>query len=141
MLIHLYTTKDLSFDQYTDETINEQGSPLHINLPSIYFQPGDNVEVNKIIIQWNQNVSRDFYGFISSSLVDRSTSNPKQQLTSFYHCDANITLHTPTHPEQYKIQCLSLGDSFFKLHLSEKPKKQQKIEKIYILLKISNDRF
>ena len=140
MLIHLYTTKDLSFEQYTDKTLYEDGATLHINLPSIYFQPGHNVEVIKIILQWDQNVSKDFYGFISSSLVDRSTSNPKQQLTSFYHCDANITLHAPTHPEKYKIQCLSLADSVFKLHLSEKPKKQQKIEKIYILLKITYDR-
>ena len=75
---------------------------------------------------------------LTSSLVDKSTTNPKQELASFYNFSfydlvSDRLVYQPTHLKWYKLQCHSIGDSVFELH-TEKQQQNEKIEKIYIQL-------
>ena len=138
MLIHLHSKTTITLEDFTEKSFNN-GLSIDFDLPCINFRDGDNVEVLQLTINWNKPVLMDIIGYISSSLVDKSPANRKQQIISIYHDAKNITSCTPTHLEKYKIQCPALDSSVFKLHLSEKPKNRE-IEKIYLLLRISNDR-
>lgn len=75
---------------------------------------------------------------LASSLVDKSSINPKQQLASFYNysfydLSSDRIIYQPTQFTWYKLQCEHIGDAVFKL-LTEKPLENQKIEKIHIQL-------
>ena len=79
---------------------------------------------------------------LASSLVDRSSTNPKQELASFYNysfydLSSDRIVYQPTHLKWYKLQCQHIGDAVFEL-LTEKPleteNNQTKIEKIYVQL-------
>ena len=138
MLIHLYSKTTIALEDFTEKSFNN-GVSIDFDLPCINFRDGDNVEVLQLTMNWSKAVVIDISGYISSSLVDKSPANRKQQIISIYHDAKNITSCTPTHLEKYKIQCPALDSSVFKLHLSEKPKNRE-IENIYLLLRISNDR-
>ena len=102
----------------------------------VYFEHGQYVQINEIVIHWEKNVS-DIHGLICSSLVDLCPINPKQQLILFTQSNTSSILHySPTHSARYIIQCPSLQSSVFQITLS----KQEKIEKIYLQLEISNAR-
>ena len=102
----------------------------------VYFENNQFVHVNEIFIKWKK-PCKNVYGFIESSLIDRSPVNLDQQLLFFHQRkESNYMYYTPTHLAKYKIQCSALHSSLFKLHLSV----QEKIEKIYLQLEISNAR-
>ena len=102
----------------------------------VYFDHSQQVHVNELYIEWEKSC-KNIHGYIETSLIDRSTVNLKQQLLFFHQRkESNYIYYTPTHLAKYKIQCSSLLSSVFKLHLS----KQEKIEKIYLQLEISNAR-
>ena len=102
----------------------------------VYFENNQFVHVNEMFIKWKK-PCKNVYGFIESSLIDRSPVNLDQQLLFFHQRkESNYMYYTPTHPAKYKIQCSALHSSLFKLHLSA----QEKIEKIYLQLEITNAR-
>ena len=102
----------------------------------VYFDHNQQVHVNELYIEWEK-PCKNIHGYIETSLIDRSTVNLKQQLLFFHQRkESNYIYYTPTHQAKYKIQCSSLLSSVFKLHLS----KQEKIEKIYLQIEITNAR-
>ena len=102
----------------------------------VYFGNNQFVHVNELLIKW-ENPCKNVIGYIESSLIDRSPVNLNQQLLFFHQRkESNYLFYTPTHIAKYKIQCSALHSSLFKIHLLE----QEKIEKIYIQLEITNAR-
>lgn len=102
----------------------------------VYFEHGQCVQVNEIVIHWESVVS-DIHGMVTSSLVDLCPINPKQQLLFFAQQNTTSLFHySPTQVSRYIIQCPSLQASVFQIQLSRK----EKIEKIYLQLEISNAR-
>lgn len=101
--------------------------------PPVYFINNQTVAVSELFIQWKGEVP-PLSGELASSLIDKSTVNPKQQLIFVYQKDrSRFTYILPTRLSEYKIQCHSLQSSEFTLQLS----KAVEIEKIYIQLKIN----
>lgn len=109
---------------------------IEIEPTPVYFEHGQSVHVNEIVIEWKKSNS-NIHGFISSTLVDLCPINPKQQLVFFsQYQESNFLHYTPTHEAKYLIQCPSLQASVFQITLS----RQEEIEKIYLQLEISNAR-
>ena len=94
---------------------------IKFDLPQIYFRRGQNVAVAEVEIEWNK--TQRCSGEITSTLVDKSPCNPKQQI---YHINKSsgsyYTFDTPTRFLEYKIQCLDLKSSVFKIHVYDKDK-------------------
>ena len=111
------------------------------DLPQVYFQRGQNVAVAEVEIEWSQ--KQRFTGEITSTLVDKSPCNPKQQI---YHINkpsgSNYTIDTPTHFLEYKIQCLDMKSSVFKINVYDKDKNKIKncVKGVYLTLIISDAR-
>ena len=111
------------------------------DLPQVYFRQGQTVAVAEIGIDWSKNIKCS--GEITTSLVDKSPCNPKQQI---YHVNkesrSNYTFDTPTPFLEYKIQCLDLESSVFKIHIYDKDKNKIKnsIKGVYLTLVITDAR-
>ena len=113
------------------------------DLPYVHFLDNHLVSVTQMYIKWKNKLS-NVYGTLNSTLIDRSSINPRQQLLFFIkevntldpRLESSYTHVTPTHPSEYKIVCPSLQSSLFTIQLS----KPADIEKIYIQLKITNER-
>ena len=132
MLIHLEGT-------VTDDVIN-------FDLPQVYFKQGQIVSVLEIMLDYRQSI-QNLHGYISSSLVDKSACNPKQQIFNFHQTwVSNFTQFSPTHLMHYKIQCLDLNSSVFKIHFFTWTKNLKRknvknlIERVYLTLKITDAR-
>ena len=116
------------------EATNE-GETLVIQLPYLTFQ-NHCVSLTELFIKWTASTKE--FGYISTTLVDKNSFNPKQMLFMFSkHKASNYTHIKPTQLQSYKIQRTELGTAEFKIHLSEK-EKLPKIEKIFIQLKITD---
>ena len=111
------------------------------DLPQVYFRQGQTVAVAEIGLKWCK--SDRFRGEITSTLVDKSPCNPKQQI---YHINkpsgSNYFYDTPTHFLEYKIQCLDLKSSVFKIHVYDKDNFKIKncVKGVYLTLKIFDAR-
>ena len=106
------------------------------NLPAVYFGDRFTVSVTQMFIKLKKKYS-NIYGTLCSTLVDRNPINPQQQLLFFNQNNVSYYIRaSPTHLADYKIVCPSLDSSVFTLQLS----KAAEIEKIYIQLKISDER-
>ena len=82
---------------------------------------------------------------LATSLIDKSSINPKQELVSFYNSSfydlaSDRLVCQPTQLTWYKLQCEHIGDAVFEL-LTEKQQEIEEIEttgktieKIYIQL-------
>ena len=111
---------------------------------SLYFDVNQSVNVNEVFITFSKKMKSP-YGYISTSLIDKSPVNQKQ-LIVFLQESTNVkqTYISPTHTAKYKIQCQSLQSAKFNLHLFEEGEKvnlQQKgftIE-VYLQLEITSD--
>ena len=119
--------------------LNLQGkvvnSTIQFDLPPLFFQRNHFVHVNYIFIKWNQAVG-NFYGEITTSLIDRTPYNPSQEILLFSQTKkSNYLLFSPTHLSKYKIQCPSLQSSVFNISLSEK----HQIQEIKLQLEITHE--
>ena len=98
-----------------------KNNKIVFDLPPVRFRRGQNVAVAECGIEWS-NTGR-YTGEITSTLVDKSPCNPKQQI---FHINkqsgSNYTFTTPTPFLEYKIQCLDLESSVFKIHVYDKNK-------------------
>jgi len=111
---------------------------FELDLPSIYFKPGQMIAVSEIYIMFHKNKGTAESGAYSlvSSLVDKSPCNLKQELL-FILKDRRYHVHiTPTHKKHYKIQCLDLKSSFIKLIDLETDKNVENIQFIYLQLEV-----
>ena len=113
------------------------------NVPDLFFQNHE-VCVMNIFAKLNQPLENGLVT-LTSTMVDKSSTNPKQELVSFYNSSFfDITYdrisYQPTHLVWYKLQCQYVGDSVFELQL-EKPHKtgvfgreKYSLDEIYIQL-------
>ena len=114
---------------------------LLFDLPPTIFQRKQKVAISHIFIEWEKNIPHQPL-LISSTLIDKSSCNPNQQLLFVYQKgNAKRLNYTPTHLEYYKIQCLELQASQFKIHYSDKSKLKENIAEIFIQLKVVDERF
>ena len=121
-----------------DQVINDH---IHFDLPQVYFRRGQNVAVAEVEIDWFK--PGRFHGQITSTLVDKSPCNPKQQIHRVYKPQGSSYTHvTPTHFLEYKIQCLDLKSSVFKIHAYDKDENKIKnsVKSVYLTLIISDAR-
>ena len=125
MIINLYSTKI-------------DGDIIHFDLPMVYFKMGQSVCVVDFLIKW-KNKTNNVCGTISSTLIDKNPLNPHQIIHTFSNGKKDqIFAHCPpTHLQEYKIQCLALDSSVFKINLTDSH--QKNIKQIFLQLKI-NDR-
>ena len=110
---------------------------FELDLPSIYFKPGQMIAVSEFFVMFHKNRHHDsgVYALVSS-LVDKSPSNLKQELF-FVLQDRRYHVHvTPTHRKYYKIQCLDLKSSFINLIDLETDKNVENIQFIYLQLEV-----
>ena len=110
---------------------------FELDLPSIYFKPGQMIAVSEFFVMFHKNRHHDsgVYALVSS-LVDKSPSNLKQELL-FVLQERRYHVHvTPTHRKYYKIQCLDLKSSFIKLIDLETDKNVENIQFIYLQLEV-----
>ena len=111
---------------------------FELDLPSIYFKPGQMIAVSEILVMFHKNqppVDSGVFALVSS-LVDKSPSNLKQELL-FILRDHRFHVHlTPTHKKYYKIQCLDLKSSFIKLIDLETDENVKNIQFIYLQLEV-----
>ena len=116
-----------------------KNNKIVFDLPPVRFRRGQNVAVAECGIEWS-NTGR-YTGEITSTLVDKSPCNPKQQI---FHINkqsgSNYTFTTPMPFLEYKIQCLDLESSVFKIHVYDKDKIKIKnsIKGVYLTLIISD---
>ena len=118
-----------------------KNNKIVFDLPPVRFRRGQNVAVAECGIEWS-NTGR-YTGEITSTLVDKSPCNPKQQI---FHINkqsgSNYTFTTPTPFLEYKIQCLDLESSVFKIHVYSQDEKRffNCIKGVYLILRISDAR-
>ena len=121
-------------------TVNSDRT-IQFDLTPVYFEKNCNVAIIQLWMEFDKRES-EVYGYVSSSLVDKSPINPRQQLLFFSDREKSRMLHfTPTHLEEYKIQCQSLQSSVFELHCYNTEQKTPKINNIFIQLRVSNAGF
>ena len=107
------------------------------DLPQLYFKQGQTVAVTDVHFLLKPQV-RHFHALISSSLVDKSPSNPKQQILNIYQkAESNYSSYTPTQLAEYKIQCLDLKSSVFKIEIFSYDKTGKILERKNILKRIN----
>ena len=115
------------------------------DLPQLYFKQGQTVAIAEVSFLLKPQ-AKHFHVLITSSLVDKSPSNPKQQLLNIcQNAESNYSQYTPTHLNQYKIQCLDLKSSVFKIQIFSYDKngkqiKRNNIQRINLTLLISDAR-
>ena len=107
------------------------------DLPQLYFKQGQTVAVIDVHFLLKPQV-RHFQALITSSLVDKSPSNPKQQILNIYQkAESNYSSYTPTQLAEYKIQCLDLKSSVFKIEIFSYDKTGKILERKNILKRIN----
>ena len=127
MILNLETTKV--------KKLNTTEYEAYFDLPKVYFNNDQQVQVNEIAINWSGTYSGT-NARLNCTLIDKSPFNIQQQLLFIPLDGSNFTYYTPTHIQAYKIQRPELDSSQFILTIPEKAK----IVKIYIQLYISNAR-
>ena len=116
------------------EATNENEN-LILQLPYLVFK-NSNVTLTELFIKWK--TATTVNGFISTTLVDKNSFNPKQIIFLFCQEKESVYLHCkPTQFQTYKIQRTELQSAEFKINISDK-EKLKKIEKIFIQLKITD---
>ena len=107
------------------------------DLPQLYFQQGQTVAVTDVHFLLKPQ-ARHFHVLITSSIVDKSPSNPKQQILNIYQkAESNYSSYTPTQLAEYKIQCLDLKSSVFKIEVFSYDKTGKTLERKNILKRIN----
>ena len=118
-----------------DLWLKPEKNTLNFDFPPTDFNRTQKVCVSQLFIQWKKPVQNCTLA-LSSTLIDKSTFNPKQQLLFVYQKGRSQFLdYTPTHKKYYKIQCFDLASSQFEIRNIDNTKLEI-IEKIYIQLEV-----
>ena len=119
-----------------DLWLNPKNNILNFDLPPTDLNRSYKVCVTQLFIHWKKPVSNCALS-LTSSLIDKSSYNPKQQLLFVYQKGRSQFLdYTPTHKKYYKIQCYDLASSHFEIRNIDNTNLEN-IEKIYIQLEIT----
>ena len=114
---------------------------INFALVPLYFSENQTVHVSELFLQFDKKLS-DVYGNISTSLIDKSSVNQKQQLIFFQQSIKSRQLYfTPTHVAEYKIQSHCLHSATFKLSLYENTERidfRKLAVEVYLQLKIGS---
>ena len=112
---------------------------IPFDLPPKSFHDGHLVAVSQLHIIWKNPMKHALVN-LTSTLIDKSSYNPHQQLLLVYEKANNVNLHrTPTRREYYKIQCMELQSSEFYLYNYDQ-RELEKIESIFLQLEIIDER-
>ena len=118
-----------------DLWLTPKDNNLLFDLPPVIFHSKQKVSVSRLFIKWHRNVINPVI-ILSSTLTDKSSLNPAQQLLFVYQKgNSRFLNYTPTHKQYYKIQCLELQSSQFNIKSIDNSK-LEKIDQIYIQLDI-----
>ena len=118
-----------------DLWLKPKDNNLLFDLPPVIFHNKQQVSVSRLFIKWHRNVMNASI-ILSSTLTDKSSLNPAQQLLFVYQKGNSKFLNfTPTHKQHYKIQCLDLQSSQFNITNIDNSE-LEKIDQIYIQLDI-----
>ena len=104
---------------------------LKFDLPFYEFEDGEMIAVKKLIIEW-QHSGTTVAGLITTDIVDRCPTNPRQQICSFMkrHNEIITEIDFST-PVYYYIQRHSLIDATISIE-SLFDRKIQEIKNVYI---------
>ena len=118
-------------------TKSDLDSPFEFSGPEINVSKYTNITVQTIYLEFKEPV-RDCLIDISSTLVDRSVSNPHQNIVSFLLPSRKVwkILFTPTSFLTYKMSCTWLNESFFRVNFN-KDSSKFKIEKIRLIISLN----
>lgn len=115
--------------------LTPKNNTLDFDLPPTDFNHSHKICVTQLFIHWEKVVSNCALT-LSSTIIDKSIFNPKQQLLVVYQKERSKFLnYTPTHKNYYKIQCFDLASSHFEIRNIDNTNLEN-IEKIYIQLEI-----
>ena len=104
---------------------------LEFDLPFHEFEEGEMIAVKKLIIEW-QRSGTTVAGLVATDLVDKSPTNPRQQICSFVKRHNEIVTEINfTFPVFYRIQRHSLIDATISIE-SLFERRIQDIKSIYI---------
>ena len=104
---------------------------LEFDLPFHEFEEGEMIAVKKLIIEW-QRSGTTVAGLVSTDLVDKSPTNPRQQICSFVKRHNEIVTEINfAFPVFYRIQRHSLIDATISIE-SLFERRIQDIKSIYI---------
>ena len=104
---------------------------LRFDLPFHEFEEGEMIAVKKLIIEW-QYSGTTVAGLVSTDLVDKSPTNPRQQICSFVkRHNEIITEISLSFPVFYRIQRHSLIDATIAIE-SLFDRQLQDIKSVYI---------
>ena len=124
--------------------INLRGTVLDdkivFDLPCVYFSSHSYIRVTELCISFTKKVD-GLTGYFSTSLVDKNSLNPSQELIFFHQREKSRILYfSPTHLAEYKIQGDCLQSSEFHLHLNYADNLRENlkatVEEIYLQLSI-----
>ena len=129
----------------TGSVKHTDGFELDFDLTPVYFDKGHSVRVNEIFVLYNKAVG-EINGVLTSTLIDKSSLNPLQQLLFYHHYENKKFFHyTPTQPATYKIQNTEPQTSVFTLKLFRADRIKQFVddkfhpEQVYLQLEITFD--
>lgn len=98
----------------------DRNGQIIFDLVPLYFSGNETVHVNEVFMSYSNKLSY-INGFITTSLIDKSSVNQRQNLL-FLHQDSKNSKHlyySPTHVPKYKIGAQSLQSATFKIALFE----------------------
>ena len=108
------------------------------NLP--HFPVKGFVAVSSLIIEFDTQLPRGIVT-LTSTLVDQSSTNPAQQICTFFHeGQSKFVVFQPTRLVYYKMNCYNSFDAVVKIQ-TEKPKegaKERNIKSVYLQLDIQS---
>ena len=118
--------------------LSPNNNDLQFDLPPVLFIEGQKICVSRFFIEWNTSVKLTPL-LLHSTLIEKSPANPNQQLlfVSPHQTKNRVFIfdYTPTHKTYYKIQCLDLQSTEFKLR-DLNNNKLPNIKRIFIQLEI-----
>ena len=118
------------------EDLNCQGQIYTIPTPlGIDISHHKRISVDYVYIEFSNPVGKSIID-VSTLLIDKTAGNPKQIIASgFLEKSSKFFWLTSTSTETYKIQCRSLDESLFHIHVFDESQKERKIKKVRLVLK------
>ena len=118
------------------ENVQSQGGIYTVYTPSgIDISRFKKISVDHVYIEFSSPVGKCIID-VSTLLIDKSAGNPKQIIaSSFMEKSSKFFWFTSASSETYKIQCQSLEESLFHIHVSDETQKEKKIKTIRLALK------
>lgn len=109
------------------------------NLP--HFSTKGSVAVSYVSIELDAPLPKGLVT-LTSTLVNRNSANPEQQICTFYHQgQSKFAVFEPTRLVYYKMNCFNSFEAVIRIQKekNKEPEKKRKIENIYLQLDIQSD--